>query len=150
MGNKLMNTMKAINILLVEDNEGDILLTLEAFKEAKIGHEISVVRDGKEAMDFLQHKGLYPTAVLPDLVLLDINLPKKNGHEVLKFVKEDKRLKHIPVIMFTTSSSRTDINLAYNEAANCYIMKPVDAEDFQAVISKIEDFWFSIATLPNA
>jgi CheY-like chemotaxis protein len=144
-----MNTMKAIHILLVEDNEGDILLTKEALEDARIYINLSVVKDGKEAMDFLGKKDKYGDADLPDILLLDVNLPKKNGHEVLKYVKEDENLKHIPVIMLTTSSSQRDINLSYNNYANCYITKPVEANDFLAVVTTIENFWISIVKLPT-
>ena len=141
--------MKAIHILLVEDNEGDILLTKEALEDARIYINLSVVKDGKEAMDFLGKKDKYFNADLPDIILLDVNLPKKNGHEVLKYVKEDENLKHIPVIMLTTSSSQKDINLSYNNFANCYITKPVEANDFLAVVTSIENFWISIVKLPK-
>lgn len=141
--------MKAIHILLVEDNEGDILLTKEAFEDAKLLTRLSVVRDGKEAVDFLTKEGSFKEVESPDLLLLDVNLPKKNGHEVLQFIKEDDRLKHIPVIMFTTSSSETDINFSYQNHANCYITKPVDVNDFLSVITRIENFWISIVTLPT-
>lgn len=141
--------MKPIHILLVEDNEGDILLTREAFEEATLQTRLSVVRDGKEATDFLSKEGQFKEAELPDILLLDVNLPKKNGHEVLQFLKEDERTKHIPVIMFTTSSSESDINLSYQNHANCYITKPVDVNEFLSVITRIEHFWLSIVHLPN-
>ena len=141
--------MKPIHILLVEDNEGDIVLTRDAFEEAKIHTKLSVVRDGEEAIDFLTKQGKYAAAELPDLLLLDVNLPKKNGHEVLKYVKEQDSIKHIPVIMLTTSCSEKDINLSYNNYANCYITKPVAVNDFLQVISTIENFWVSIVKLPT-
>jgi CheY-like chemotaxis protein len=141
--------MKPVNVLLVEDNEGDILLTSEAFEDAKIHVNLSVVRDGREAIDFLNKYGPHADAHLPDLILLDVNLPKKNGHEVLKYVKGDEMLKHIPVIMLTTSSSPRDINLSYNNYANCYITKPVDANEFLSVIATIENFWITIVKLPT-
>jgi CheY-like chemotaxis protein len=141
--------MRPIHILLVEDNEGDILLTREALEDAKIIITLSVVKDGKEAIDFLNHQGKHQDAVLPDLLLLDINLPKKNGHEVLKYVKENEYLKHIPVIMLTTSSSERDINSSYGNYANCYITKPVEVNDFITVVSTIENFWISIVKLPT-
>ena len=143
-----MKPMKPIHILLVEDNEGDILLTTEAFEDAKILVTLSVVKDGKEAIDFVNKQGHYGTAALPDLVLLDVNLPRKNGHEVLKYIKENESLKHMPVIMLTTSSSPKDINLSYNNYANCYITKPVEVNDFIKVIATIENFWISIVKLP--
>lgn len=143
-----MNETNLIHILLVEDNEGDILLTKEAFEDAKIINELSVVRDGKEAIDFLSKVGKYDNVTTPNLILLDINLPKKNGHEVLNFIKENDDIKHIPVIMLTTSSSDKDINKSYESYANCYITKPVEVEDFLEIVSKIEDFWISIVKLP--
>jgi len=141
--------MTQIHILLVEDNEGDILLTQEAFEEARILTRLSVVRDGKEALDFLQKQGKHSNAEMPDLILLDVNLPKKNGHEVLKYIKGDESLKHIPVIMLTTSSSPKDINQSYNNYANCFITKPVDVNEFIGVIATIENFWISIVKLPS-
>jgi len=141
--------MRSIHILLVDDNDGDILLTTEALEEAKIMINLSVVKDGKEAIDFVSRKGKYTGSGLPDLLLLDINLPKKSGHEVLKYIKDDETLKHIPVIMFTTSSSERDINASYNNYANCYITKPIDVDDFLAVISTIENFWISIVKIPT-
>ncbi|TKB95982.1 response regulator [Pedobacter cryophilus] len=141
--------MEQIHILLVEDNEGDILLTKEALEEAKIIIKLTVVRDGQEAIDYMNKKGNYLNAILPDLVLLDVNLPKKNGHEVLKSLKQNDDIKHIPVIMLTTSSSEKDINLAYHNYANCYITKPVEVADFLKVVSSIEDFWISLVKLPT-
>ncbi len=141
--------MKPIHILLVEDNEGDILLTIDAFEEGRISNKISVVRDGNEAIDFLTQSGKYVNRELPDLILLDINLPKKNGHEVLSFIKSTDWLRHIPVIILTTSSSESDIEKAYKNFVSCYITKPIEVNDFLNAISKIEDFWFSIVSLPN-
>ena len=141
--------MTPIHILHVEDNEGDIVLTKEAFEEAKLLNIISVVRDGKEAIDFLTKQGKYSKTDLVDLVLLDVNLPKKNGHEVLQFIKNHPVLKNTPVIMLTTSSSQEDINLSYKNHANCYITKPVDINDFFGVIATIESFWISIVSLPT-
>jgi CheY-like chemotaxis protein len=141
--------MKAIHILLVEDNEGDILLTREALEDAKIHVKLNVTKDGKEAIDFLNKQGKYTDVCLPDLLLLDVNLPKKNGHEVLKYIKENESFRHIPVIMLTTSSSEKDINLAYSNYVNCYITKPVDVNEFLGVIATIENFWISIVKLPT-
>lgn len=141
--------MKGIHILLVEDNEGDILLTTEALEERKIINKISVAKDGKEALDFIFKEGAYKNATTPDLILLDVNLPKKSGHEVLQLIKNDDRTAHIPVIMLTTSSSETDINLSYKHHANCYITKPVEVNDFLEAISGIEDFWLKIVKLPT-
>lgn len=140
--------MKSIHVLLVEDNEGDILLTTEALQEKGIVDRISVLKDGKQAIDYLVQKTESDVAELPDLLLLDINLPKRNGHEVLAFIKSNDRLKHLPVIIFTTSSTEMDVNLSYEYHANCYITKPVEAEDFLNVMNKIEDFWMSVVKLP--
>lgn len=140
--------MDPIHILLVEDNEGDILLTTEALAEGKIVNRISVVRDGKEAIDFLDAKDPYLERELPNLVLLDVNLPRKNGHEVLQYIKESQELKHIPVIMLTTSSSEKDILISYKNHANCYITKPVEVDNFLDVVTSIENFWISVVQLP--
>ena len=134
---------------MVEDNEGDILLTKEALEEAKIINSLSVVKDGKEAIDFLSKEGNYKDVDSADILLLDINLPKKNGHEVLKFIKGHGNLKHIPVIMLTTSSSEKDIDSSYNNYANCYITKPVEVNDFLRVIAAIANYWTVIAKLPT-
>ncbi|MFC4263183.1 response regulator [Ferruginibacter yonginensis] len=141
--------MKPIHILLVEDNEGDIVLTTEAFESAKIMNQLSIVKDGKEAIDFLTKQGNYTNASLPDLMLLDVNLPKKNGHEVLQFIKTNDDLKQLPVVMLTTSSSENDVLKAYKNYVNCYITKPVEIDMFMDVISKIENFWISIVHLPK-
>ena len=141
--------MKVVHILLVEDNEGDILLIREAFEDAKIILELSVAKDGKEAVSFLDKQEKYADARMPDLILLDINLPKKNGHEVLRYIKESEKLRHIPVIMLTTSSSERDINLSYEHHANCYIAKPIDVNDFLTIVATIENFWISIVKLPT-
>jgi two-component system, chemotaxis family, response regulator Rcp1 len=140
--------MKHIHILLVEDNEGDIVLTLEALSDAKINNQVSVVRDGAEAIDFLNNNRQQPQ-LLPDLILLDINLPKIDGKEVLQYLKNDADLKKIPVVMLTTSSSELDITDAYNHHANCFITKPVDLNKFFDVVKAIEDFWISIVKLPQ-
>ncbi len=141
--------MPEIHILLVEDNEGDVVLTLEALKEAKLKNKISVVRDGEEAMEFLYKKGRYLNEDIPQLILLDINLPKMDGKEVLLKIKTDPDLKKIPVVILTTSSSEKDILEAYNNYANCYITKPVDLDKFIDVIHTVEDFWISIVQLPK-
>jgi len=140
--------MVPIHILLVEDNEGDIFLVTEALEEGKIVNKISVTRDGREALDFLDKKGKYEKEELPDLILLDVNLPKKNGHEVLEYIKEKEALKQIPVIMLTTSSAEKDILMSYKNHANCFITKPVDVDNFLKVIYSIESFWISIVKLP--
>lgn len=141
--------MKNAHILLVEDNEGDILLTTEALEEGKIVNKISIVKNGKDAIDFLFKKGQYQDVETPDLILLDVNMPLKNGHEVLQVVKNDERTSHIPIIMLTTSSSENDVRLSYKYHANCYITKPVDVDDFMRAVSTIEEFWFSLVVLPN-
>ncbi len=140
--------MKPIHILLVEDNEGDILLTTEALIEGKFTNKVSVAKDGSAAIDFLEKKGVYTNAEIPDLILLDINLPKKNGQEVLQHIKNSDALKHIPVIMLTTSSTEKDILDSYKNYANCYITKPVEVTAFSEAIAKIEDFWFTVVKLP--
>jgi len=140
--------MKPIHILLVEDNEGDIVLTKDALEEYKIATNTSIARDGKAALELLEELWQKGSALLPDLVLLDINLPKKNGQEVLKTMKSDNRFKEIPVIMLTTSSSEDDILRAYQNHANCFISKPVEADQFLEVVSSIENFWISIVKLP--
>ncbi len=139
--------MKNVHILLVEDNEGDILLTVEALEEGRIANVIEVARDGQEAMDKLENDFLENK--LPDLILLDINLPKMNGHEVLEKLKKNDNFKHIPVIILSTSSSEMDIMKSYHNHANCFITKPVEINDFVKAIESIEDFWFSIVKLPN-
>lgn len=141
--------MQKVQILLVEDNEGDILLTKEAFEEARFNTQLSVVKDGKAAIDFLCKREKYMHAVSPDIVLLDVNLPKKNGHEVLNYMKSNDGLKHIPVIMLTTSSSQKDIDLSYSNHVNCYITKPTEVENFMDVVATIENFWMSVVKLPN-
>lgn len=141
--------MKPVHILLVEDSEGDILLTTEALQEGRVLNTLSVVTDGHEAICFLEQSGAYAHVERPDLILLDVNMPKKNGHEVLKFIKEDERFKTIPVIMLTTSASEKDVNRSYLNHANCYIVKPVEIENFLKVVSTIEDFWLQITRLPS-
>ena len=142
--------MKPIHILLVEDNEGDIVLTREAFEDSRILISMSVVKDGKRAIDFLSKEGEFSDQQLPDIILLDVNLPKRNGHEVLHYIKTNELLKQIPVIMLTTSSSATDINQSYKNYANCFITKPVDVQEFLNVVATIEKFWILIVKLPTA
>lgn len=141
---------KPVHILLVEDNEGDILLTTEALEESEIASKISVVRNGKEALDWVFKRHQHENSEAPDLILLDVNLPLKNGHEVLQAIKSDDTVKHIPVIMLTTSSSEQDINLSYQYAANCYITKPVEVRDFLNAISTLCRFWVKVVTLPKS
>lgn len=141
--------MDPIHILLVEDNEGDILLTTEALKEGRIQNETSVVKDGAAAMEFLLQSGKYKNARRPNLILLDVNLPKLNGIEVLQKIKTHETLRTIPVIMLTTSSAESDVYKSYLEHANCYITKPVDITRFLDIVTSIEDFWVSIVELPK-
>lgn len=137
------------DILLVEDNLGDILLTQEAFKRSQVSVDIHSVMDGEQAIDYLNREGEFVTATVPDLVLLDLNLPKKNGKEVLKFIKTDDKLKTIPVIILSTSTSRCDVQKVYELAANSYVNKPVDFNAFINVVQIIENFWLKIALLPT-
>ena len=139
---------RPIDILLVEDNPGDIRLTQEAFKDGKIKNDLNVVMDGEEAIYYLKKTGQYSNASTPDIILLDLNLPKKDGREVLAEIKNDPLLKCIPVIILTTSSAQSDILNTYSHHANCYIMKPVDFNQFITVIRTIEDFWLTIVKLP--
>lgn len=141
--------MESVHILLVEDNEGDIILTTEALEEGRILHKLSVVRDGREAVDFLNKDGAFVKALAPDLILLDVNLPKMNGHEVLRFIKQHDTLKKIPVIMLTTSSSQEDIDSSYQNYANCYITKPIEVGDFMKAVNQIEEFWVNLVKLPS-
>lgn len=139
---------RPVKILLVEDNPGDIRLTREALKEGKVLNDLYVAQDGIEAMAFLRREGAYADLPRPDVVLLDLNLPKKDGHEVLAEIKSDPDLKSIPVVVLTTSSSDEDILKTYELHANCYITKPVDLEQFITVVQSVEDFWFTIVRLP--
>lgn len=141
--------MNEIQILLVEDNEGDILLTLEAFKELKIKNSVAVMKDGVEAIEFLKKKSESVDGTLPHMILLDINMPKLNGIEVLDFIKKNEKLRKIPVLMLTTSSSDSDILACYDKSANCFITKPLDFGKFVNVVEAIESFWFSTAQLPK-
>lgn len=141
--------MEQVHILLVEDNEGDILLTKEAFEESKIIAEISVVKNGAEALNFLFQRESFMDAKRPDLILLDINIPIYDGHFVLKQIKEDNNLKKIPVIMLTTSSNNKDINLAFENHTNSYVTKPIDMTDFIKAVLKIQEFWFQLSKLPK-
>ena len=139
-----------IQVLLVEDNPGDVRLTREAFKDAKVHLEMHVVNDGVEAIDFLNRRGEYADSPRPDLILLDLNLPRKDGRDVLAEVKADTSLKSIPVVILTTSASDVDIESSYLLHANCYISKPVDLDGFLSVVRSIDNFWFSVVKLPPA
>ncbi len=136
-------------ILLVEDNPADILITREAFADFKLGNTLHVVEDGEAAMAFLRREGQYARAPRPDLILLDLNLPRKNGREVLTDIKDDPALQEIPVVVLTTSNSEEDVHHAYGNHANCYIVKPVGFQNFSRAIREIHNFWFQIAALPS-
>lgn len=140
---------KHIEILLVEDNPGDVDLTRDALEQGKILNRLHVADDGLEALAFLRREGKYADAVRPDLILLDLNLPKMDGRELLAEVKQDPDLKRIPVVVLTTSEAEQDILKAYDLHANCYISKPVDLNQFLSVVKSIEDFWLSIVKLPK-
>ena len=141
--------MKTIEILLVEDSLGDIRLTQEVLKDSQTKNNLSVVTDGVQAMAFLRRKGKYNHAIRPDLILLDLNLPRKDGREVLSEIKDDDDLKRIPVVVLTTSNDKTDILSTYNLHANCYITKPADFDHFAEIIKTIEGFWFKTVNLPT-
>ena len=140
--------MKPIEILLVEDNPGDVDLTREALEIGKLNNILHVVDDGEEAMAFLRREGQYAKTSRPDLVLLDLNLPRKNGREVLAEIKSDENLKRIPVVILTTSKAEEDILKTYNLHANCYVTKPIDLDQFSKVVHAIEEFWLTIVKLP--
>lgn len=139
---------RSVNILLVEDNPDDVDLTREAFKESGLPTHLHVVEDGVEALAFLRHAHPYAAAPLPDLILLDLNLPKKSGHEVLAEIKTDPALRRIPVVVLTTSAAEADVARAYDLSANCYVTKPVELDDFLSVMHVIERFWREVVTLP--
>lgn len=136
-------------ILMVEDNPTDVLIAKEGFFSAKLLNTLHVADDGIEAIEFLHQRGRYAEAPRPDLIVLDLNMPRKNGQEVLAEIKTDDHLKEIPVVILTTSKSADDISKAYGLHANCYISKPVDFDEFTKVVQKIQDFWFSVVTLPT-
>lgn len=140
--------VRPVEILLVEDNPGDVELTANALRVGKVCNRMNVVEDGESALAFLRRQGNYAGAPCPDVVLLDLNLPRKDGREVLAEIKSDPVLKQIPVIILTTSQSEEDILRAYNLAANCYITKPVDLDQFTKVVQSIEEFWFTVVKLP--
>lgn len=137
-------------VLLVEDSPGDVRLTREALKEGKVRNNLSVVSDGVEAMEFLRREGRFADAPRPDIVLLDLNMPRKDGREVLAEMKGDDTLKRIPVVILTTSDAEQDILRTYNLHANCYLKKPVDLEQFISIVKSVEDFWLTIVQLPGS
>ena len=140
---------RSIEVLLVEDNPGDVRLTREALRDGKVSNHLSVVTDGVEALKFLRRQEPYADAPRPDVVLLDLNLPKKDGREVLQEIKGDPSLRTIPVVILTSSEAERDIAGAYALQANCYITKPVDLDQFITVVRSIEDFWFTVVKLPH-
>lgn len=141
--------LRPVEILLVEDNEAEVRLTREAFKDGKLLNNLNTVGDGVEALEYLYKRGRYISASRPDIILLDINLPKKDGREVLAEIKADEKLKRIPVVVLSTSRAEEDILKSYNLHANCYISKPVDIHQFTKVVQEIDNFWFNIVTLPS-
>jgi chemotaxis family two-component system response regulator Rcp1 len=140
---------KPVEVLLVEDNPGDIRLTQEAFREGKVMNTLHIAMDGVEAMEFVHREGKFADSQRPDLILLDLNLPKKDGREVLEEIKSDDKLKSIPVVILTTSRAEEDIIRTYNSQCNCYITKPIDLKQFLLVVQSIEDFWLSMVKLPK-
>ena len=144
----MVNENRPVEILLVEDNPGDERLTREALKEGKVYSNLHWVKDGVEAMEFLRRQGKYQDVPRPDIILLDLNLPKKDGREVLQDIKNDDTLKRIPVVVLTTSKAEEDVLRTYNLHANCYVTKPVDLEKFIVVVKSIDVFWLTVVTLP--
>ena len=140
--------VRPIEILMVDDSPGDVRLAKEALKDSKLESNISVVEDGVEAMDFLYKRGNYTEAIRPDLILLDLNMPRKDGREVLAEIKSDENLRRIPIVILTISSDEADILKTYDKHANCYIVKPIDLNLFLDVVKAIENFWLSIVKLP--
>jgi CheY-like chemotaxis protein len=142
-------SLRPIRILLVEDNPADVRLTIEALKDAKVNNEIAVAQDGLEAMRMLRREGDHVDAFRPDIILLDLNLPRRSGHEVLAELKSDPALKRIPVVIMTSSDGEDDIMRSYDLHANCYVTKPLDLRQFSRVVQSLDDFWFSIVRLPG-
>jgi two-component system, chemotaxis family, response regulator Rcp1 len=142
-------TFKSVNILLVEDNPGDVMLSQAALRRARIANELHITKDGEEALDFLYRRGAYPNAIRPHLILLDLNLPKMGGREVLMAIKNDNNLKDIPVCILTGSKAEEDIVKSYKLHANCYLVKPVDPGAFTQMVQSLEAFWFNIVMIPD-
>ena len=145
-----MDQIKPVEVLLIEDNAADVRLIREALRESKIFLNLNVLDSGGDVMDYLRRKGDYTLASRPGLILLDLNLPKKDGRQVLSEIKSDVDLKHIPIVVLTTSASEVDILGSYRDHVNCYITKPVDFNQFCEIVKKISDFWFTIVKLPNS
>jgi chemotaxis family two-component system response regulator Rcp1 len=148
MRRKQQESYRPIELLLVEDNPGDVRLTQEALREGKVRNHLNVAVDGIEALAFLRREGQYANAPQPDLILLDLNLPKKSGREVLAEIKDDPDLRRIPVVILTVSKAEEDVLKSYNLHANCYVTKPVDLDQFLEVVKSIEDFWLTVVVLP--
>jgi len=148
MSDALLDETGLIQILLIEDSLADIELTLEALEEAKFVNEVHTIRDGASAIEYLHGEGPFADAIRPDLIILDLNLPKRSGHEVLADLKEDPELKRIPVAILTTSGAESDVLRSYDLGANCYLTKPVDVAQFLHIVQSIEDFWFGVVRLP--
>ena len=144
----MVDENRPVEILLVEDNPGDVRLTKEALKEGKVYSNLHTVKDGVEAMEYLRREGKYKDVPRPDIILLDLNLPRKDGREVLEEIKRDDKLKRIPVVVLTTSKAEEDVLRTYNLHANCYVTKPVDLEKFMVVVKTIDSFWLTVVTLP--
>lgn len=143
-----LNIGKPVEILLVEDDPGDVDLTMEVLENAKVKVNLNVVCDGVEAIKYLRQKEPYPESVRPDLILLDLNMPKKDGREVVQEIKSDSKLKSIPIVVLTTSSAEEDVAKTYNLGANCFVTKPVGLKQFQKVVESIENFWFTVVKFP--
>ena len=143
-----MTSTAPIHILMAEDNPADVKLTQIALERSKLHNTLHVVEDGVEALEYLRNQGKYLNAKLPDIVLLDLNMPKMGGHDVLNEIKNDKALKHIPVVILTSSDAEADVLSSYQSHANCYITKPIDMSQFSKIVSAIENFWFTIVKLP--
>ena len=146
---KILKWSRPVEILLVDDNPADVALTQEAFSDNKLCNNLNVVNDGVEAMDFLHKRGQYASAPTPDIILLDLNMPRKDGREVLAEIKADDELKYIPVVIMTVSKDDKDILESYRLHANCYVKKPVKFTEFVEVVRSLENFWFSVVTLPS-
>lgn len=145
----ITKSIRPVEILLVEDSPADVLMTRDAFEQARLVNTLHVVDDGVQALAFLRQEGMYASSPRPDLILLDLNLPRKNGVEVLAEIKSDPKLQSIPVVILTTSHTEQDILDSYDLHANCYIVKPVGFEKFLKAVQSIQDFWFSVVTLPT-
>ena len=143
-----LNIGRPIEVLLVEDDLGDVELTKEVMEDSKVKLNLNVVGDGEEAMKFLRKEGQYDMVIDPDLIILDLNMPKKDGREVLSDIKSDEKLRYIPVVILTTSEAEEDIIKTYSTGANCYVTKPIGLEQFSKVVKSIEDFWFTVVKLP--